>query len=998
MNVRKTLDGLIFGTIGSIRSVFRHKQRSFALMAGMILGAGILGGIFIYTDIVNEANFSSIVKGVNYEVRFDLKGTPTAKDNYSLNSIKDYIKTNSLVEDAVIMYGQSAQKVVQTSTSVSSYSYNLQAVFPESGSNPQSVNDILGTEAFLINESSIKNSLIFEGINNTIYQGKFDVSNNGIVIPQTIADTNQLLVGSTTNVTLYVSTSGSNYGPAEQYNLTNAVVRGIYNNPTSSNLFTNIFNQQKIYASLNEVSKLYPALKQKLDNEQMGFIAVKINPNKLSLSDSAKASTEINQFISTIEKKYQGIVIGTNEVSTALLGSQVFSVFIVFFDLFLTLPVFLLGIYLITFGAQMALDDRKKEIAIYKIQGASSEQIMRSVFGEIIILIIIGSVLGYIISVLVGLSNSLAIGYGQFDFGPNFSKLFQALAYLKFNSAAYLIILILGGGVLFLIGYHRSKGFIESEIASTLYKSSEKGENLAYKYWIDYILFGWGLLSLLKNLANQFILPPGHGFDFGVYGLILDVPAPIFFWGGGALFISRLAKSIPSKIDKYILKLRYLADVRVMIFADLRRRTVNTSRIALIIALAISFAVLASVQGTTHEVNIDRQAAWDVGADLQITMTTPAYGSILNPYISNLNVSGISSILPVGKLNGQILNDPLTVYFSNTSQYAKSPYIQSDSFTSGSFNSISGNYSGDAIVGDTVMTNALLNVGDTIDMSVTLLHYNGTTFITSEVTVPIKIVGTFNHIPGGITSSSVYVDYHFIQNLYNTTAAKEFNAYNMVADSSVIAKQLNMNITSSMLNNYYPADMYLIQTKTNADTVEAGILHNMDTTVVSNVYNSISYKTELANSRDLTSSGFGIAGLLTSMFLISLTSATIGVFIFISLLVKSRSKEFAILRALGATERQIYKIALSEVISVLIFALIAGTLLGLGLAYMFNGFFEFMNIFSGTLSFNVPRLLIFPWDTIIISMVITAIIIVLATIIPTRSVAKKEIIEETRQV
>ena len=260
---------------------------------------------------------------------------------------------------------------------------------------------------------------------------------------------------------------------------------------------------------------------------------------------------------------------------------KVSSVFIVLFDLFLTLPVFILGVYLITFGAQMALNDRKKEIAIYKIQGASAKQIMRSVFGEIIVLIVIGSILGYIISILVGLSNSLAIGYGKFDFGPNFDKLIKAISYVKLNYVAFAIILIFGGGLLLLIGYHRSKGFIEAEIASTLFKTSEKEQNFFFKYWIDYILFSIGTISLAKALANQYIFPPGHGIDLGIFGvLIIDIPGPIAFWLGGALFISRMARIVPSKIDKYILKLRYLSDVRVMIFADLRRRTINTSRIS----------------------------------------------------------------------------------------------------------------------------------------------------------------------------------------------------------------------------------------------------------------------------------------------------------------------------------------------------------------------------------------------------------------------------------
>ncbi len=998
MNVMRIMEGIFSGTVGSFRSVLRHKQRSFSLVAGMILGAGILGGIFIYTDIVNEANFNSIVKGVDYEVRFDLKQAPTPQDNFSLASITKDIKANPLVEDAVIMYGQSRQKVVQTSTSYSSYSSTLQATFPSRSTNGFSASDIFGTQAFLLNASNIKSSQIVENIAKNVFEGSFNLSGKGVVIPQTLADTNQLQVGSVTNITLYISTGSSSTATTAQYNLTDAVITGIYRRATGGNLFTSIFNSEKIYANINEVKSELPVLYSKLNSEEMGFIATKINPEQLTLSDSAKASSEINQFINQIEKQYQGIIVGENEINAALVGSQIFSVFIVLFDLFLTLPVFILGVYLITFGAQMALNDRKKEIAIYKIQGASAQQIMRSVFGEIIVLIIIGSILGYGISVLVGLSNSLAIGYGKFDFGPNFEKLFQALSYVKINYVAFAIILIFGGGLLLLIGYHRSKGFIEAEVASSLYKTTEKETNFFFRYWIDYLLFGIGIIAIGKALINQFILPPGHGIDTGIFGVILiDIPGPIAFWFGGALFISRLARIIPAKLDKYILKLRFLSDVRVMIFADLRRRTINTSRIALIIALAISFAVLASVQGTTHEMTINRQVTWEVGGDLQLKLTTSSYGTTIDPYLHSLNIDGLQSVLPLGKLNGQILNDPVTVYFTDSQQYAQSPYQQPDAFKSGSFKSLTSDYQANALVGANVLTSGLLNIGDKINLGINLLHYNGTSFVTSEIVKQITIVGSLSHTAGGVSANNVFVDYRFIQNLYNTTPAEEFQAYNAVPNADLVGKQLSLNITSDMLDKYYPADTFLIQTSLNANTVQADMLAKMGS-FTANVFDSFTYSSKLADARDLSSSGFGIAGLLTSMFFISLLSATIGTFIFISLIVRSRSKEFAILRAIGATERQIYKIALSEVISVLIFALIAGSLLGLGLAYMFNGFFEFMNIFSGTLSFNLPRLLIFPWDTIFLSMIVTAIIIVIATILPTRRVANQEIIEETRQI
>ena len=394
---------------------------------------------------------------------------------------------------------------------------------------------------------------------------------------------------------------------------------------------------------------------------------------------------------------------------------------------------------------------------------------------------------------------------------------------------------------------------------------------------------------------------------------------------------------------------------------------------------------------------IDRQVTWETGADLQMKFVSPSYGSMLEPYINSLGVNGIDSVVPVGKLNGEILNDPVTIYFTDSQRYSQSPFLQSDSFKSGSFKSLNSDFKANALVGDNVLSNELLHVGDTINLGITLLHYNGTTFIQSEVTQPMTVVGSFDHIPGGISGNNIFVDYQFIQNLFNTTPQTEAMAYNNIQDINVISNQLNIDLTTELLNKYYPADMLLIDTSTNAETVQSDILAKMGS-LSSQVFDSYTYSGKLADARDLTSSGFGIAGLLTSMFFISLLSATIGTFIFISLIVKSRSKEFAILRAVGATERQIYKIALSEVISVLIFALIAGTILGLGLAYMFNGFFEFMSIFSGSLTYNLPRLLIFPWDTIFISMVITAIIIIIATILPTRQVANQEIIEETRQI
>ena len=227
MNVLSIFEGFI----GSLRSVFRHKQRSFSLVAGMILGAGILGGIFIYTDIVNEANFTSIVKGVDYEVRFDMKTIPSATNNFSLTQIQNTIKQNPLVSDAIIMYGQNAPSSQSSTTATLRYQYTLDANIPNPNGNTQtirSISDILGVQSFLLNSSDIGSSKIIGALGNSIIEGSFSFKTNssskiGVVIPQSIADADQLRVGSTTNITLYITGGPTQFGGA-QYNLTNVVV------------------------------------------------------------------------------------------------------------------------------------------------------------------------------------------------------------------------------------------------------------------------------------------------------------------------------------------------------------------------------------------------------------------------------------------------------------------------------------------------------------------------------------------------------------------------------------------------------------------------------------------------------------------------------------------------------------------------------------------------------------------------------------------------------
>ncbi|MHA2109606.1 MAG: hypothetical protein ACW99R_18005, partial [Candidatus Hodarchaeales archaeon] len=55
----------------TIRSIQRNKRRSVSMISGLILGISILAGIFLYTTVLMNNVYLSIIDGAPYEIRMD---------------------------------------------------------------------------------------------------------------------------------------------------------------------------------------------------------------------------------------------------------------------------------------------------------------------------------------------------------------------------------------------------------------------------------------------------------------------------------------------------------------------------------------------------------------------------------------------------------------------------------------------------------------------------------------------------------------------------------------------------------------------------------------------------------------------------------------------------------------------------------------------------------------------------------------------------------------
>ena len=127
---------------------------------------------------------------------------------------------------------------------------------------------------------------------------------------------------------------------------------------------------------------------------------------------------------------------------------------------------------------------------------------------------------------------------------------------------------------------------------------------------------------------------------------------------------------------------------------------------------------------------------------------------------------------------------------------------------------------------------------------------------------------------------------------------------------------------------------------------------------------------------------FGTPGLLSLQFVVASIAAVASSFVFLSLVLNQRKKELAVLQAIGASPTQILRLVLFEILSIIVVSMLLGLVLGIGLAFSFNGFFDvfgfIFQIFGGATT-NISRELVYPWFelTLVSISVFTAVVIAL---------------------
>lgn len=1003
----------------AIRSLKRNKRRSLSMIAGLILGISILSGISLYSTVLMTNVYESIIEGSPYEIRMDFKET---LNESQIDDYNDLFTEHAWISDSQVLYGNARTIVTTTGTSTSMFIPGyLEAEIRVEYSNETYTGSsgLIFPSEFLSEEKeigkNIRNNLI-TGKNPEIYNDNSPYY-HGVLISESLAESAKLRQGNRLSELKLLITiedpNDPNFPFVQREEIANVILRNVTiagiisaGDQASAGLFSEviegmtgggeIYLPEELLEDSNKTSFF-----EELNNNEMQYCAVKINEDNpvFDFSNPSGVSSKINQLINEFEK--DEILVGTNLVSGKLLPFQIMSIFIFLFDGILTIPVAILSLYLLSFGIDLSLHERRYQVGILKVQGASPKQIKRKILFEALLLAVIGLVMGYIVAVFGAWIIGTATGFMKWSDTavselPDFLRLLINIDQTAFFVVGGFIVLIL---IVMVNG--KSNTFIGMEITETVRQTDEtKKQNFLRRNNLDIAFFGIGLLVLIIVFLQEM----GITIDLGPALIFLALLGPPLFWIGGAAVVARIAVWFPSKTDPIVKRIGFLKDVSVLVKGNIFRKSGDIPRLALIISLTVSFAVLAAVHGTSGEVHQERLITHTIGADITITTSLDFSSNTISQLKAN---DDIQEAMAISSTAGELLNDPVLIYSIDPKVYGTVGKWHSDAIPGevdkdDLLEALEKDPNG-CLIGRSTLREKGLEVGENVSIKILTYYFNTTSTMIEFGYLPqtLTILGEFDHTPAGIGSSSLLISHELLHNLGDFSTLVTIFA--LLPDAY---KENFPQFLVQLISNYGEnpgeilASKYLVQVTETADVDE------LKETLLENDW-VISVKTlkgEIRKSSEIKQMDYGIPGLLTADFVISLVAATLATFIFMSILMEQRKKEFAILRSYGASQGQIYKVVFSETIVLLLTSVIWGLFIGLGLSILFNPLFEFMDVFITPLSAlatggpQVKRLLVFNWVELLMTMIVTFLAMLFATFLSVRGASKAKISTVVREL
>ena len=673
-----------------------------------------------------------------------------------------------------------------------------------------------------------------------------------------------------------------------------------------------------------------------------------------------------------VEVYYVDIISGT------ILFLDIFLGFIQAFDYVIMIPIVALSLSVLVYGLVLSLEQRRREISIHRVIGATSTGLRGMVLLELSVISTVAWFLGYLLAMAAVPAVLASVGFMQFE-----PLSFTVNPRLSIGATMFTALATLGLALIF--GNSRTKEFMELEIDEGVSKIQKVNKPKVWLHWLLFLIGSLGAIDtwLKLNGSEDGIFP-----NFFLEGLI-SIFGPFMLWVGGALLLGRLGAAGPRAIQFFFRSSPLLSDVKRGLKGSGSAESVN--RLAVIMILTLSIVTLAAVQGYTGTLVDERTADVAVGSDLQVVMSDDYSASEVESIIAEISGNDVTvmavniprmTLIPDGAERVSafvLLSDSTDVLrwfpqaIPGDDVGAALAAYQNGGFTAGEDAAYDLDLWGSGRGGSSDAGNILLGEDDdrTEDIRFT---WNEITFNFSTLTIEtiphsttLRYIGTHEFIPGVSTSEmseSVIIGESGYRDLMGDAHVDNLVATNWIVKvDDVSGKELKaLRIVLEADTRFESAQDW----ETAHDDVErnGGLI-------------------------------FGTPGLLSLQFIVASVAAVASAFVFLSLVLNQRQKELAVLQAIGASPNQIIRLVLFEILSIVFISTILGILLGMGLSLAFNGLFAvfgwLFQLFLGGEELIISRELVWPWMELGIVSIAVFVAVVTALLFTTRKALRSDL-------
>ncbi|MFW9978882.1 MAG: FtsX-like permease family protein [Candidatus Thorarchaeota archaeon] len=633
------------------------------------------------------------------------------------------------------------------------------------------------------------------------------------------------------------------------------------------------------------------------------------------------------------------------------------------------LPIMFLSIFVTIYTTESSLSHRKLEITVLRAKGASYNQVITSIMWESMLLSLSGLVLGFIFTALM----APVIGSSTGLFSINIIEFFRFFHSLRIPYLSFAIAVILS---LFLPGlylYQIERRINVFEIGNP--DKNDDEERIKESYLPHYIIILLGII--IFTLIAPWVL---HLLDVSsAIGLLLVTASLIL----GSFFGSRV---IQLGISKVYAKIGFkLGERALYVHQSLRRRRGKFIPLMIILTLSLTSSTMMLIESSSFAETIHNDIVYSFGGDLRAEAYVPYPFSIIDNLEEKDN---INLVTPVTKHLVTYEGNRLFMIGVDAEKYLQIGTFTADTFPESSateildaledtpYGVILPKYYADLLSKD---------VGDSILVRVT-----------NVFPILLTIVGVMESAPG-FGDACLHDSYQdtIVSNLGFQIPQDGFLLVNYEMVSSFLSTYetdlflMDVDIDDGFVDLY---DEILSEYRFDLLTPHWNLLPDRERLIVAD--DSVFYSRQPPIYFEIERFTGGLQGIALVCTLACLVMAISSIGLFFGAAINDRRSEYAILRAVGAKQEDVYAIVVNEfaglVITTLFVSIGLGVIFGYAATYLILSLSPFTPILSETISLPLyGSLLVFGTEFVSL---------LLACYFPARKAASMNILEDLRNL